>query len=257
MKKIFLIIIAIVLVVGLVACDKEKTIEQETKVESEEKLATNDKYKNVEKNPIVTMTMEDDRVVTIELYPKVAPQTVENFISLINKGFYNGLIFHRVIPGFMAQGGDSEGNGTGGPGYSIYGEFSANGFKNDLSHDVGVLSMARANDYNSAGSQFFIVTDDYAKKDLDGIYAAFGKVIDGMDVVMDIVNSEVIRRDYSDEFYAAYFAAGQVIEKGTDLFDQYYKETLEINRPINPPVIKSITVDTFGYTYDEPTSYTK
>ena len=115
--------------------------------------------------------------------------------------------------------------------------------------------MARSNDYNTASSHFVIVTDSNAKASLDGLYAGFGKVLEGMEFVNSIVNSEVIRRDYSDEFYAAYIAAGQTIEPGTELFEQYYKETLEIDRPVNPTVIKSITVDTFGYTYDEPTHY--
>ena len=131
--------------------------------------------------------MKDGAVMKAELYPEIAPETVKNFIDLAGKGFYNGLIFHRVIPGFMIQGGCPNGNGMGGPGYTIEGEFSANGFKNDLKHERGVLSMARAMDPNSAGSQFFIMTS--TSPHLDGQYAAFGKVTEGMDVADQIVNS--------------------------------------------------------------------
>ena len=146
----------------------------------------------------------------------ITPNTVNNFIDLINKGFYDGLIFHRVIPGFMIQGGDPEGNGMGGPGYSIKGEFSRNGFKNELKHTKGVLSMARTMDPNSAGSQFFIMVADAPH--LDGQYASFGKVIEGMEVADEIVNTKT---DYSD-------------------------------RPYEDQVIKSMTVETFGETYSEP-----
>ena len=168
------------------------------------------------KNPIVTITMENGGVIKAELYPEIAPNTVNNFIDLINRGFYDGLIFHRVIPGFMIQGGDPEGNGMGGPGYSIKGEFSRNGFKNELKHTKGVLSMARTMDPNSAGSQFFIMVEDAPH--LDGQYASFGKVIEGMEVADEIVNSKT---DYSD-------------------------------RPYEDQVIKSMTVETFGETYSEP-----
>ena len=168
------------------------------------------------KNPIVTITMENGGVIKAELYPEIAPNTVNNFIDLINKGFYDGLIFHRVIPGFMIQGGDPEGNGMGGPGYSIKGEFSRNGFKNELKHTKGVLSMARTMDPNSAGSQFFIMVEDAPH--LDGQYASFGKVIEGMEVADEIVNAKT---DYSD-------------------------------RPYEDQVIKSMTVETFGETYSEP-----
>ena len=132
-------------------------------------------------NPIVTIEMENGDVIKAELYPEVAPNTVNNFISLINKGFYDGVIFHRVIPGFMIQGGDPQGTGTGGPGYSIRGEFTSNRFLNELKHTRGVLSMARTMDPNSAGSQFFIMHEDAPH--LDGQYAAFGKVIEGMEAV--------------------------------------------------------------------------
>ena len=168
------------------------------------------------KNPVVTITMENGGVIKAELYPEIAPNTVNNFIDLINRGFYDGLIFHRVIPGFMIQGGDPEGNGMGGPGYSIKGEFSRNGFKNELKHTKGVLSMARTMDPNSAGSQFFIMVED--APNLDGQYASFGKVIEGMEVAYEIVNAKT---DYSD-------------------------------RPYEDQVMKSMTVETFGETYSEP-----
>ncbi len=167
-------------------------------------------------NPIVTITMENGDVIKLELYPDVAPISVNNFISLVNKGFYNNLIFHRVIRGFMIQGGDPEGIGIGGPGYSIKGEFSSNGVKNTLKHTEGVLSMARSMNPNSAGSQFFIMHKDAPH--LDGSYAAFGKVIEGMENVNKIAETNT---DYSD-------------------------------RPLTPQVMKTVTVDTFGVTYPEP-----
>lgn len=167
-------------------------------------------------NPIVTITMEDGSVMKAELYPDIAPNTVNNFISLINKKFYDGVIFHRVIKGFMLQGGDPKGNGTGGPGYAIKGEFSHNGFKNDLKHTPGVLSMARTMFPDSAGSQFFIMHKDYPS--LDGEYAAFGKVTEGLDVVNTIAE---IPTDYND-------------------------------RPVHDQRIKSMTVETFGVDYPEP-----
>ena len=144
-------------------------------------------------NPIITIQMKNGGTMKAELYPEIAPETVKNFVDLASKGFYNGLIFHRVIPGFMIQGGDPQGTGMGGPGYTIKGEFSANGFKNDLKHTRGVLSMARAMDPNSAGSQFFIMHEDYPS--LDGQYAAFGKLIEGIEVVDEIAN---VRTDYND-----------------------------------------------------------
>ena len=146
-------------------------------------------------NPIVTIEMQDGGIITCELYPDIAPQSVYNFISLANAGFYNGLIFHRVIPGFMIQGGDPTGTGMGGPGYEINGEFAGNGFRqNDLIHETGVLSMARAMDPNSAGSQFFIMHQDAPH--LDGQYAAFGKVVAGMDVVDKIA---AVATDWNDK----------------------------------------------------------
>ncbi len=144
-------------------------------------------------NPVVTIQMKDGGVMKAELYPDIAPESVKNFVDLASKGFYNGLIFHRVIPGFMIQGGDPEGTGMGGPGYTIKGEFTANGFRNDLKHTRGVLSMARAMDPNSAGSQFFIMHEDYPS--LDGQYAAFGKLIEGIEVVDKIAS---VRTDYND-----------------------------------------------------------
>ncbi len=167
-------------------------------------------------NPIVTIEMENGDVMKAELYPEIAPNTVNNFISLVKKGFYDGVCFHRVISGFMIQGGDPKGNGTGGPGYSIKGEFSANGFKNELKHDRGVLSMARTMAPNSAGSQFFIMHEN--SPHLDGQYAAFGKLIEGIDVVDKIC---AVRTDYND-------------------------------RPRTPQVMKKVTVDTFGVEYAEP-----
>ena len=167
-------------------------------------------------NPIITIEMENGDIIKAELYPEIAPNTVNNFISLVKQGYYNGLIFHRVINGFMIQGGCPEGSGMGGPGYSIKGEFSQNGFENNLKHTEGVLSMARSMMPDSAGSQFFIMHK--TSPHLDGAYAAFGKVTEGMDVVNRIAETNV---DYSD-------------------------------RPLENQVMKSITVDTFGVEYPEP-----
>ena len=167
-------------------------------------------------NPIVTITMENGDVMKAELYPDIAPNTVNNFISLIKKGFYDGIIFHRVIKGFMIQGGDPQGIGIGGPGYSIKGEFSQNGFKNDLAHTPGVLSMARSMMPDSAGSQFFIMHK--TSPHLDGAYAAFGKVIEGLDIVDKIAN---VPTDYND-------------------------------KPRQEQKMKTVTVETFGVDYPEP-----
>ena len=167
-------------------------------------------------NPIVTFEMENGDVIKAELYPEIAPNTVNNFVSLVSKGFYDGLIFHRVIPGFMIQGGDPKGSGVGGPGYSIKGEFTANRFPNALKHDRGVLSMARTMAPNSAGSQFFIMHEN--SPHLDGQYAAFGKVIEGIEAVDKICE---VRTDYND-------------------------------RPRVPQVMKKVTVETFGVEYPEP-----
>lgn len=150
--------------------------------------------KDVKENPIVTMTFQDYGTIKIELYPEKAPNTVANFVTLIQKGFYDGLTIHRIVPGFVIQGGDPSGDGTGGPGYTIRGEFKNNGFPdNDITHDRGVISMARSSDPNSAGSQFFIVLDDSAKMSLDNLYAGFGKVIEGMDIVDNIVKNAKIK----------------------------------------------------------------
>ena len=172
--------------------------------------------KKMAQNPIVTITMENGDVIKAELYPEIAPNTVNNFISLIKKNFYDGLIFHRVIKGFMLQGGDPEGSGMGGPGYGIKGEFSSNGFKNDLKHTEGVLSMARSMMPNSAGSQFFIMHK--TSPHLDGDYAAFGKVTEGLEIVNKIAETET---DWND-------------------------------RPTTPQVMKTVTVETFGVDYPEP-----
>ena len=219
--------------------------------ESGEMPSVANKYAEVEKNPVVTMEMMSGDIVKIELYPKIAPTTVENFISLINSGFYDGLTFHRVIPDFMAQGGDPSGDGTGDPGYSIYGEFSENGFDNDLTHEIGVISMARADDPDSAGSQFFIVTNEQSYLSLDGKYAGFGKVIEGMDAVYGIVNVKTLREDYSEELMNEIAQSGGQITT-EEVYIKYMNETTEISRPVEPPVIKKMTVDTFGYEYDMP-----
>lgn len=196
------------------------------------------KYAEIEKNPIVTMEIKDLGTITMELYPKIAPESVENFISLINKGVYDGLIFHRTIPGFMAQGGDPLGNGTGGPDYGVVGEFSANGIENNLSHVRGVLSMARSEEMNSAGSQFFIVTTD--SQFLDGNYAAFGKVLEGMEIADKIVNSEVVLREED------------LMTMQITTIEEYIEVMGKVDRPVNPPVIEKVTVETFGVEYDEP-----
>lgn len=167
-------------------------------------------------NPIVTITMADGDVMKLELYPDIAPNTVNNFISLVKKGYYDGLIFHRIIEGFMIQGGCPQGTGMGGPGYSIKGEFSQNGFKNDLKHEPGVISMARSMMPDSAGSQFFIMHQ--TSPHLDGAYAAFGKITEGMDVVNKLAS---VPTGYGD-------------------------------RPLEEQVMKSVTVDTQGVDYPEP-----
>lgn len=183
---------------------------------SKEEGSGTDYSSDVKENPIVTITMENDEKIVLELQPSVAPNTVANFISLVEKGFYDGLIFHRIIPGFMIQGGDPSGNGSGGPGYSIEGEFSSNGFENNLKHARGVISMARTNDPNSAGSQFFIMVEE--SSNLDGNYAAFGKVIEGMETVDAIV---AVNRDDAD-------------------------------KPLVEQKMKKVEVDTKGFDYPEP-----
>ena len=208
---------------------------------------------------MVVIEMDSGELIEIELYPEIAPKTVENFEKLVNSGFYDGLTFHRVIPGFMIQGGCPKGNGTGGPGYSIKGEFADNGFKNELSHEIGVVSMARSAAPNSAGSQFFIVTNEQSYQSLDKLYAGFGKVIEGMDAVYTIVNSEVIRTEVDDDVYMAALSASMKLNQGQEptedeleALNEYYKQAAEKDRPVNPPVIKSMTVETFGVDYPEP-----
>lgn len=187
-----------------------------TPAPTEEPVSDEPELLGPDKHPVVTIELSNDTIIKLELYPEVAPNTVNNFISLINKGFYDGLIFHRVMPGFMIQGGDPDGVGTGGPGYSIPGEFSDNGFENKLKHTRGVLSMARSNMPDSAGSQFFIMVTDYPS--LDNLYASFGKVTEGMEAVDEIVNQP---RDASD-------------------------------KPNDPISMKKVTVDTLGMTFEEP-----
>lgn len=191
------------------------------KVEPSKEIKTEIKTEKTakDKNPIVTIEMEDGGIINIELYPEIAPNTVRNFVSLVQKGFYNGVIFHRVIPGFMIQGGDPEGTGGGGPGYSIPGEFSENGFNNSLKHGKGVISMARTGEPNSAGSQFFIVVADSANNSasLDDKYASFGKVTTGMETADKIV---AVEKDQND-------------------------------KPLKDQKMKKVTVDTFGVKYGE------
>ena len=184
---------------------EEKTVKQKTDYSSA-----------VKENPIVTITMNNDEKIVIELEPATAPNTVANFISLVEEGYYDGLIFHRVIPSFMIQGGDSLGNGSGGPGYAIEGEFTKNGFENNLKHERGVISMARTSDPNAAGSQFFIMVEE--SQQLDGEYAAFGKVIEGMETVDAIVAAE---RDGAD-------------------------------KPLEDQQMKKVEVDTKGFDYPAP-----
>lgn len=222
-KKYLTLILLTVLMSSLVlvGCGNTKNNTNEksnTPTKESEKSSTDATTEN--KNlPIVTITVEGYGVITAELYPETAPNTVNNFISLANKGFYNNLKFHRIIKDFMIQGGDPKGDGTGGPGYTIKGEFTSNGFKNDLKHTKGVLSMARAQDPDSAGSQFFIMTGDAPS--LDGKYAAFGKVISGLDVLDKIQNVETTSKGILD-------------------------------KPKKDVVITSITVDTKGVEYKEP-----
>ncbi len=193
MKKIISILLVLVMVFSVASCSKP----EEVKKEEPKKKEVKKEEKKVETKVFVTLQVSIDKKeiapIKIELYPDIAPNTVANFVELANKGYYDGLIFHRVIKGFMIQGGDPKGIGTGGPGYSIPGEFTSNGFENNLKHTKGVISMARSNDPNSAGSQFFIMHNDAPH--LDGEYAAFGKVIDGLDSVDKIATVETDERD--------------------------------------------------------------
>lgn len=210
-KSLVVVFMLTLILTILSACGNEES------TDDAENVGTNTDYAaEVTENPIVTITMETDEKIIIELEPKIAPNTVANFISLVEDGFYDGLIFHRVIPGFMVQGGDPDGTGMGGPDYSIKGEFSSNGFENAMTHEPGVLSMARTNEPDSAGSQFFIMVEQATH--LDGDYAAFGKVIEGMDVVEKIV---AVERDGGD-------------------------------KPLEDQVMKKVEVDTKGFDYPKP-----
>lgn len=214
-KSLMLLVFLLTLLLAACGSSSDEAVEENSDTENEQ-TETSGYPSDVKENPIVTITMENDEQITIELYPKTAPNTVASFISLVEDGFYDGLIFHRVIPGFMIQGGDPEGNGTGNPGYSIAGEFSSNGFENTLTHEPGVLSMARSQSPDSAGSQFFIMTEN--SEHLDGDYAGFGKVTQGMETVDKIVSVE---RDGSD-------------------------------KPLDDQTMKKVEVDVKGYTYPEP-----
>ena len=213
MKKNYLLLIMLFVISAIMIGCKEDTANNN----SDNKSETDVSYaEEVKENPIATITMENGKEIKIELMPKIAPNTVLNFISLAQDGFYNGTIFHRVIPGFMIQGGDPTGTGTGGPEYSIDGEFTKNGFENNLAHERGVISMARAKDPNSAGSQFFIMVEDAPH--LDKEYAAFGKVIEGIEVADEIVAA---KRDGA-------------------------------NKPLKEQKMKSVTIDTKGFNYPKP-----
>lgn len=217
-KKYIKLILTVTLMSSflLVGCGNNKTNNESEKPSTTNESADTQSNEPNENLPIATITIDGYGVIEAELYPEIAPNTVRNFIDLANKGFYDNLKFHRIIKGFMIQGGDPKGNGTGGPGYSIEGEFTSNGFANSLKHTKGVLSMARSQDPDSAGSQFFIMTGD--SPHLDGEYAAFGKVISGLDVVEKIEN----------------------VKTGSN------------DAPEKDVVIKSITVDTKGVEYKEP-----
>lgn len=215
--KVFYVIFAMVVAAFiLTACGTSAENGQAGEDAAKESGEKTDYSSSVKEKPIVTITMQNDEKIVLELDPAVAPNTVANFVSLIEEGFYDGLIFHRVIPDFMIQGGDPAGNGTGGLEYSIEGEFSANGFENNMKHERGVISMARTNDPNSAGSQFFIMVKEATH--LDGEYAAFGKVIEGMETVDAIVS---VKRDGAD-------------------------------KPLEDQKMKKVEVDTKGFDYPEP-----
>ena len=215
-KVFYMIFATIVAAIILTSCGTQAENGQKSENDAKQDVEKTDYSASVTENPIVTITMENDEKIVLELDPTAAPNTVANFISLVEDGFYDGLIFHRVIPDFMIQGGDPKGNGSGGPGYSIEGEFSDNGFENNLKHERGVISMARTNDPNSAGSQFFIMVKESSQ--LDGKYAAFGNVIEGMETVDAIVSSE---RDRAD-------------------------------KPLKDQKMKTVKVDTNGFDYPDP-----
>lgn len=228
MKKVLILLLGALLLLTGVACSTSETAPptgsnvsqppENTQDAPQTPANNNESSKETAagKNPIVTIEMADGGKIMVELYPNIAPNTVNNFVSLVQKGFYDGLIFHRVIPGFMIQGGDPEGTGTGNPGYSIKGEFTVNGFPNNLKHERGVISMARSRMPDSAGSQFFIMVQETPS--LDGNYAAFGRVIAGMGVADKIVSSP---RDEKD-------------------------------KPLAEQKMKQVTVETFGVKYEEP-----
>ncbi|WP_283591691.1 peptidylprolyl isomerase [uncultured Clostridium sp.] len=214
-KKTMSLLLVMILSFSLfIGCSKKEEPNNENNASTNTDTQETEKGKD-DKNPVATIEMEDGSKIKIELYPDAAPNTVRNFISLANSNFYDGLIFHRVIPDFMIQGGDPEGTGIGGPGYSIKGEFSSNGFENNLNHDRGVISMARSQDKNSAGSQFFIMHKN--SPHLDGEYAAFGKVIEGMEVIDKIAAVETDNQD----------------------------------KPKEDVKMKKVTVDTFGVEYKD------
>lgn len=213
--KAFYVVVGLLALVSIVltGCGTSPDPEKTTGKETEAQI---DYAADVKENPVVTITMDNDEKIVIELDPAAAPNTVANFISLVEDGFYDGLTFHRVIPGFMIQGGDPAGNGSGGPDYTIKGEFTSNGFENNLKHERGVISMARAQDPDSAGSQFFIMVEKASH--LDGNYAAFGKVIEGMETVDAIV---AVERDDAD-------------------------------KPLKEQKMKKVEVDTKGFDYPDP-----
>lgn len=215
-KGLFFMLSMLAIIVVLTGCGTAKDSEKTEGKTAKETQETKDYASKVKENPIVTITMSNDEKIVIELEPTVAPNTVANFIALVKDGFYDGLIFHRVIPDFMIQGGDPKGNGTGGPDYSIDGEFTSNGFENNMKHERGVISMARSDVPNSAGSQFFIMVKEASH--LDGKYAAFGKVIAGMETVDAIVGAE---RDAT-------------------------------NKPLEDQQMKKVEVDTKGFDYPAP-----
>jgi peptidyl-prolyl cis-trans isomerase B (cyclophilin B) len=216
--KLGLLFLTFVIILATLGCGTQTPKDTNTQSTNKDnaQIQSNVATPTSKNNPVVTITMANEEQIKVELYPNVAPNTVKSFISLVKKGFYNGLIFHRVIPGFMIQGGDPNGNGSGGPGYSIKGEFANNGFVNNLKHERGVISMGRTPEPNSAGSQFFIMVG--TAPSLDKEYAAFGKVISGMDFVDKIVNTP---RDKKD-------------------------------KPNQNQVMKSVTIDTLGVNYGEP-----
>ena len=221
-KSILMLLLVCVIVASMILgiyMNRKSEMQISDSEEQTENENQGEDFMDIPQNPIATITLETGETIKLELYPQVAPQSVCNFISLANSGFYDGLIFHRIIQGFVLQGGDPNGTGMGGPGYSIEGEFSSNGHENNITHTEGVISMARAASYNSGGSQFFLVVGD--ARFLDGDYAAFGKTVD---------------------------------EESTEVCMQLsLTPTGAQDRPVDPPKMASVTVETFGYDYPEPT----